>query len=89
MCININDYSTGKKIRGSASGGTASKETGATKEKRKPQQSRHAASTYQEGKMILGIILFSLLAACAVTPLFKQDPDCKEACASLTKSHHK
>ena len=40
--------------------------------------------------MILGIILFTLLAACAVTPFFKQDPDCKEACgASLTKSHRK
>ena len=39
--------------------------------------------------MILGIILFTLLAACAVTPLFASDPDCKEACASLTKSHRK
>ena len=87
MCININDYSTRKKIRGSASGGTASKEAGATQEEGKPQQSRHAASINQEGKMILGIILFTLLAACAVTPFFASDPDCKEACASLTKPH--
>jgi hypothetical protein len=39
--------------------------------------------------MILGIILWTISAACAVSPFFASDPDCKEACASLTKSHRK